>query len=141
MSRQGGRGACVWFKQPVRHQPAQCSVALHLHLHLPLVPTTPARTRCREKAGDAKGEALLAVQQMRNMIVASTMLVMGLSQIMGRCVRPMGRGQGPHVGAWRPGLPAHPRAHMCACLHAGRITPVSWNSCWASRPARMPCTG
>eukprot|EP00887_Chlorella_sp_A99_P005238 scaffold1.g5238.t1 len=36
------------------------------------------------KAADAQGEALLAVQQMRNMVVASTLLVMGLSQVLGR---------------------------------------------------------
>lgn len=38
------------------------------------------------KAADAKGEALLAVQQMRNTIVASTVLVMGVSQVIGRLI-------------------------------------------------------
>ncbi|KAI3433765.1 hypothetical protein D9Q98_003572 [Chlorella vulgaris] len=38
------------------------------------------------KAEDASGAALLAVQQMRNIIVACTLLVMGMAQIMGRLV-------------------------------------------------------
>lgn len=38
------------------------------------------------KADDAKGEAILAVQQMRNIIVASSLMVMGMGQIQGRLV-------------------------------------------------------
>ncbi|KAL4432412.1 hypothetical protein ABPG77_001711 [Micractinium sp. CCAP 211/92] len=54
--------------------------------------TTAMRTRetwardLMDKAGNAQGEALLAVQQMRNLIVSCTLLVMGMAQIMGRLV-------------------------------------------------------
>ena len=41
------------------------------------------------KAADAKGEALLAVQQMRNIVVASTLMVMGMSQLLGRMYNTM----------------------------------------------------
>ncbi|KAL4430691.1 hypothetical protein ABPG75_005947 [Micractinium tetrahymenae] len=54
--------------------------------------TTAMRTRetwardLMDKAQNAQGEALLAVQQMRNLIVSCTLLVMGMAQIMGRLV-------------------------------------------------------
>lgn len=54
--------------------------------------TTAMRTRetwardMMDKAQNAQGEALLAVQQMRNLIVSCTLLVMGMAQIMGRLV-------------------------------------------------------
>ena len=41
------------------------------------------------KAADAKGEALLCVQQMRNIVVASTLMVMGMSQLLGRMYNTM----------------------------------------------------